>query len=311
MSEKTAFLFPGQGSQFPGMGATFINSSPSAKRRVEEANDALGFDIGNIMAEGPEEELRLTANTQPAILLCSVIALEALLERKNIVPKAAAGHSLGEFSACYAAGAIGFSDAIRLVRKRGELMQSAVPVGVGAMAAIIGLEPAAVADVCAEAGGEVAPANFNSPEQTVIAGKTEDVAKAMEIAKSKGAKKALSLPVSAPFHTSMMKQAREGLAQFMESITINDPGFPVIRNVDSGLSATAADVRDGLVRQVTGCVQWVDSMKKLSGLGVARAYELGPGRVLAGLMKRIDKSVETVSIGSVEELDKAMEGANG
>jgi len=306
MGKNIAFLFPGQGSQFAGMGDSFIKASSNAKRRVEEANSVLGFDIGKLMAEGPEEELRLTANTQPAILLCSVIALEALLEKKNMEPKVVAGHSLGEFSACFAAGALGFADAIRLVRKRGELMQSAVPVGVGAMAAVIGLSPDDVESVCREVGQEVAPANFNSPEQTVIAGKTEEVNKAIEALKAKGAKRVIPLPVSAPFHTHFMKPARDGLEEFMKGIEIHNPKTPIIRNVDAGLSTTAQDVREGLVKQVTGCVRWVDSMMKLGNMGVSAALEIGPGKVLAGLMKRIDKNVEAFTVGSTEEVDKAL-----
>ncbi len=304
---SAAFLFPGQGSQFVGMGVSFVDASPSAKARVEEANDALGFDIWKLITEGPESELALTANTQPAILLVSALAHDALMAAKPITPAAVAGHSLGEFSACWSAGVFSFRDAIRIVRKRGELMQSAVPAGVGAMAAVIGLTPETVAEACKEAGGSVAPANFNSPEQTVIAGAAADVEKAMEVLKSRGAKKIVKLQVSAPFHTNLMKPAQDGLANFMEMVEFNDPKFPIIRNVDAGESRTAADVKDGLIRQVTGCVRWVDSMRVLPTMGVGKVVELGPGKVLAGLMKRIDKSVEAVSIGSVEELLKAVE----
>lgn len=305
----TAFLFPGQGSQFVGMGASFVESSPSAKARVEEACDALGFDIWKLITEGPEQELALTANTQPAILLVSALAYDALISAKPAKPAAVAGHSLGEFSACWAAGVFSFRDAIRIVRKRGELMQSAVPQGEGAMAAVIGLSPEAVGEACAEVGGSAAPANFNSPEQTVIAGATADVEKAMDLLKSRGAKKIVKLQVSAPFHTNLMKPAQEGLARFMEMIEFRDPEFPIIRNVDAGASRTAQEVKDGLLRQVTGCVRWVDSMRALPAMGVNRVVELGPGKVLAGLMKRIDKTVEAVSIGSVEELLKVVETA--
>lgn len=310
MSDNTAFLFPGQGSQFIGMGASIVEAEPSAKRRVEEANDALGFDIGKLILEGSEEELKLTQNTQPAILLVSVVALETLKRRIDITPKAVAGHSLGEFSACFCAGAIEFGDVIRLVRKRGELMQSAVPVGVGGMAAIIGLSSADVSAVCREAGGVVSPANFNSPEQTVIAGKKEDVEKASVLAKEKGAKKVIPLPVSAPFHTSLMLPAREGLVEFMKTIKFNDPAFPVIRNVDAGVSTTADDVVDGLSRQVTGCVDWVRSMKKIVGMGVDTAFEIGPGKVLAGLMRRIDKSVSVSLVGTMEDIEKTAGALN-
>ncbi|MDH4184280.1 MAG: ACP S-malonyltransferase [Nitrospinota bacterium] len=311
MTEKIAFLFPGQGSQFAGMGRSLMEDFPAARQRVEEACDTLGFDIGALILNGPEEELRMTYNTQPAILLVSVMALEALVERTGLAPSAAAGHSLGEFSACHAAGSLSFKDAIRLVRKRGELMQSAVPAGVGAMAAVIGLSPEEVAQACQAAGGEVAPANFNSPEQTVIAGKAEAVEKAAALAREKGAKKVAMLPVSAPFHTSMMTPAREGLAEFMKSMTINDPRFPIIRNVDAGLSTTAAQVRQGLIEQVTGCVRWVDSMARLKELGIIQALEIGPGKVLSGLMKRIDRSVKMWQSGETVDIDNYIKETHG
>ena len=311
MTRKIAFLFPGQGSQFVGMGKSLMDEFPEARKRVQEACDSLGFDIGKLIVDGPEEELKATYNTQPAILLVSVIALEALKERTGVEGAITAGHSLGEFSACHAAGALSFQDAIRLVRKRGELMQSAVPLGVGAMAAIIGLSAAEVEALCGEVDGEVAPANFNSPEQTVIAGKTEAVEKAATLAKEKGAKKVAHLPVSAPFHTSMMKPAREGLAQFMENMTINDPRFPIIRNVDAGLSTTADQVRQGLIEQVTGCVKWVDSMARLAQEGVAEGLEIGPGKVLTGLMKRIDRSFKIRAIGEAPDIQSYKEESDG
>ncbi len=311
MSDNIAFLFPGQGSQSVGMGASLIETSLAARRRLEEANDALGFDIGKLILEGPEDELRLTANTQPAILLISVIAFEALLGKRIITPVASAGHSLGEFSACWAAGAVGFYDVIKLVRKRGELMQSAVPVGEGAMAAVIGLSAENVAKACAEVAGFVAPANFNSPEQTVIAGKAEDVEKAIEIVKQNGAKKVVLLQVSAPFHTKLMAPAREGLAEYMKTIEFHDPKYPVLRNVDAGVSKTAEEIKDGLIRQVTGCVNWVGSMKMLAEMGTTKAFEIGPGKALAGLMRRINKSIPVLPVGSIEQVDLAVEGLNG
>ena len=311
MIDKTVFLFPGQGSQFVGMGADLISSDPDARARVDEACDLLGFDIGHLILEGPEDKLQLTYNTQPAILLVSVIALEALKKRYDITPIATAGHSLGEFSACVAGGVIKFADAIRLVRRRGELMQSAVPVGEGAMAAIIGLDSEAVTSLCKQAGDGVSPANFNSPEQTVIAGTITAVEKAMEIAKGNGAKRAIRLPVSAPFHSPFMQSAAVGLAQFMEKIEFSDPAIPVVRNVDAGASTTADEVREGVIKQVTGCVRWVDSMKTLAGMGMSLAIEIGPGKVLGGLLKRIDKSVKTVQMGSMDDIDKIAEVING
>lgn len=308
---KIALLFPGQGAQFVGMADSFVSAIPEAAKRVEEANDILGFDLGALISKGPEDKLQLTSNTQPAIVLVSVIAYEALREKMEIDPLVAAGHSLGEFSACWAAGAIGFADVIKLVRKRGELMQSAVPVGQGSMAAIIGLDAKTVEEICAQAGGIVSPANFNSPEQTVIAGKKDDVDKAMELAKANGAKKVVPLTVSAPFHTSLMAPAQEGLKEFMESITFNDLTFPVIRNVDSCLNKTAADVKEGLIRQVTGCVRWVDSMKKLAEMGAVHALEVGPGKILGGLMKRIDKSVKVTKVGTAEDIEKTADILSG
>jgi len=308
---KIALLFPGQGSQFVGMADSLVSARPKAARRVEEANDILGFDLGRLISEGPEKELKFTSNTQPAIVLVSVIALEALKETVDISPVAAAGHSLGEFSACWAAGAIEFADVIKLVRRRGELMQSAVPAGEGAMAAIIGLDAKTVEEICSEAGGMVCPANFNSPEQTVIAGKTGDVEQAMELAKASGAKKVVALNVSAPFHTSLMASAQEGLKQFMKSITFKDPEFPVIRNVDAGLSETAGDLEEGLIRQVTGCVRWVDSIKKLAEMGAVRALEIGPGRTLGGLVKRIEKSIKVTQTGTEEDIKKTVNILSG
>lgn len=306
-----ALLFPGQGAQFAGMAGSLVSARPQAARRVEEANDILGFDIGRLISEGPEHELQLTSNTQPAIVLVSVIALEALREKVDISPIAAAGHSLGEFSACWAARAIEFADVIKLVRARGELMQSAVPVGEGAMAAIIGLGAQIIDEICSQAGETVCPANFNSPEQTVIAGKTADVEKAMELAKTNGAKKVVVLPVSAPFHTPLMAPAQDGLREFMKSIAFKAPAFPVIRNVDSCVNKTADDVEEGLIRQVTGCVRWVDSMRKLAEMGAIRALEIGPGKTLGGLMKRIDRSVKVTQVGTAEDIENASDILSG
>ncbi len=301
-----AFLFPGQGSQFVGMGAGLIGSSSNAIARVQEANDLLKFDIGKLILEGPGTELNLTANTQPAILLASVIATEALLEKGAFAPAAVAGHSLGEFSACWAAGVFGFADAIRIVRKRGELMQSATPPGEGSMAAVIGLTTAKVDEVCRENFRNVWPANFNSPEQTVIAGKTSEIDKAIDIMKANGAKKVVKLTVSAPFHTRFMQPARDGLEKFMADIEFSDPEFPVIRNIDAKTCDTADEIRDGLVKQVTGCVEWVDSMKTLAGMEVEQALELGPGKVLAGLMRRIEKSIKVTQVSDESDIEKGV-----
>ncbi|MBF0171452.1 MAG: ACP S-malonyltransferase [Nitrospinae bacterium] len=292
MTAHTAFLFPGQGSQSVGMGKEFLAVSATARARLEEASGVLGFDLGALILEGPEEALNRTANTQPALFTLSAIALDQLREaRPGLVPVAVAGHSLGEFSACYAAGAFTFADGVRMVRTRGELMQSAVPVGEGGMAAVIGLTSDEISAALQGFDGEVFAANFNSPEQTVVAGMSADLARFLPYIKDKGAKKAVPLSVSAPFHTTYMRTAREGLAAFMESVAFADPSIPVVRNVDAGVSRTAADVKEGLIAQVTGCVRWVDGMKRLAAMGVTSAVEVGPGRVLAGLMKRIEKNI--------------------
>jgi len=308
---NTAVVFPGQGSQFVGMGRELIESSVKAKERVEEANDIVGFNIGKLMLEGPESELNLTSNTQPSMLLISVMIYEEIQAQFDFTPVALAGHSLGEFSACWAAGAIGFSDAIKLVKKRGEFMQSAVPVGEGIMAAIIGLDADAVTAMCDSIEGVVEPANFNSPEQVVIGGRVAAVKQAMKVASDKGAKKVVSLSVSAPFHTSLMEPAGVKLARELENISLTDPNIPVVRNIDAKVNKTSKDVRNALTKQVTGCVLWVDCIKKLKEFDVSLAFEVGAGRVLTGLMRRIDRALKTIPIHSVIDINKAVEELNG
>ncbi len=299
MTSHTAFLFPGQGSQSVGMGRELLEAAATARARMEEASDALGVDIKSLILEGPEDSLNLTANTQPALFTLSAMALDVIRETTpGLTPVAVAGHSLGEFSACYAAGAFSFTDGVRMVRTRGELMQTAVPVGDGGMAAVIGLTAAQISEALQGFDGEVFAANFNSPEQTVVAGMSADLERFLPYIKEKGAKKAVPLSVSAPFHTTYMRTVREGLSAFMESVAFADPTTPVVRNIDGGISKTSAEIKEGLIAQVTGCVQWVESMKRLGALGVTRAVEVGPGKVLAGLMKRIDKSIPVAPAGT-------------
>jgi [acyl-carrier-protein] S-malonyltransferase len=303
------FVFPGQGSQYAGMGKDLADNFSIAKQVFEEANDSLGFDLAALCFGGPEEDLKLTTNTQPAILTVSIAALRVIEEETGLAPAFAAGHSLGEYSALVCAGALSFADAVRIVRKRGAFMQEAVPVGTGAMAAIIGLDGDLLVEVCREAaqGKVVSPANFNSPGQVVIAGHAEAVDRAIELAKSRGAKRALPLPVSAPFHCSLMVPAGERLQEVLEEVVINPLTVPVITNVEAAPNAEASRVLELLVTQVSAPVLWDESVRTMVGLGVERFVEIGPGKVLAGLVKRIDKEVEAQSVTDVAGL-KALRG---
>jgi [acyl-carrier-protein] S-malonyltransferase len=302
-----AFLFPGQGSQAVGMGRGFFDSSKAAARVFEEASDALGFDLTRVIFEGPESELALTANTQPPVLTASVATAAACAER-GLTPALAAGHSLGEYSALVVAGALRLADAVRVVRRRGELMQAAVPVGTGAMAAVMGIGLAVVEQVCAEAAqGEVVEvANVNSEAQIVIAGHRRAVERAVALAKERGGRKSVLLPVSAPFHCALMAPAAEGLAGELARVSVGDPAIPVVRNVDGGVTRAAADVVPFLLRQVASPVRWTDCVQRLAAEGATAFVEVGPGRVLAGLTRRI---VEDATIAAVEDpagLDKAL-----
>jgi [acyl-carrier-protein] S-malonyltransferase len=304
---SVAFLFPGQGSQAVGMGRAFAETSVAAKSIFAEANDALGFDLGKLMFEGPEAELALTMNTQPAILAASVAAAAAAAER-GLRPGLAAGHSLGEYSALVVAGALAFGDAVRLVRKRGRFMQEAVPVGTGAMAAILGLDVPAVEQVCAEAaqGQVVEIANLNSPGQTVIAGHRAAVERAVALAAARGGRKSVLLPVSAPFHCALMAPAAERLALELEAVKVSDPLIPIVRNVDATVARSAADVRDGLVRQVASPVRWTACVERLRAEGARAFVEVGPGRVLSGLLKRIVDGARGVSVEDPAGIESAL-----
>jgi [acyl-carrier-protein] S-malonyltransferase len=302
-----AFLFPGQGSQAVGMGKAFYDGSKPARAVFEEANDALGFDLAALIFEGPETELALTANTQPAVLTASVAAAAACAER-GLEPGIATGHSLGEYSALVVAGALHFADAVRVVRRRGELMQDAVPVGVGAMAAIMGMDLDAVDRVCAEAaeGQVVQVANVNSTGQVVIAGHRTAVERAVGLAAARGGKKSVMLPVSAPFHCALMAPTAERLAPTLEAVTVADPRIPVVRNVDAGLTRTAADVTPFLLRQIASPVRWTDCVRRLVDEGATSFVEVGPGRVLTGLLRRIVDGARGLAVEDPAGLEKAL-----
>jgi [acyl-carrier-protein] S-malonyltransferase len=304
---SVAFVFPGQGSQVVGMGKALAEAFPESRAAFDEADAALGEALSRLCFEGPEEELQLTANTQPAILAASVAALRPLLGR-GARPDRVAGHSLGEYSALVAAGAIDFADAVRTVRRRGEYMQEAVPVGVGAMAAILGLDLPAIEDACREAaaGEVVSPANVNSAGQVVIAGHAAAVDRASELCKARGAKRAVRLPVSAPFHCALMKPAQDRLAPDLAALAFRDPEVPLVSNVDARIVREGDACRDGLVRQVSGAVRWQESVELLAREGVDVFVEVGPGTVLSGLVRKIAKGARVLNVDSPESLEAAV-----
>ncbi|MGC2403579.1 MAG: ACP S-malonyltransferase [Acidobacteriaceae bacterium] len=306
---KIAFLFPGQGSQRVGMGRDLATAFPLAHQTFEEANEALGFDLADLCFNGPEEQLRLTEFTQPAIFTVSVAVFRVLADA-GITADYVAGHSLGEYSANVYAGVIDFAAAARTVRRRGQLMQQAVPAGEGAMAAVLGMQADAVTAICRDASSEVGspvePANFNSPEQIVISGSTPAVERAVALAKERGAKRAVLLPVSAPFHCRLMQPAQDALAPILRDIPFTSAKVGVAVNVDAGLATDGAALRDALIRQVTGAVRWTESMQLLIAQGVTTFVEAGPGKVLSGLMRQIDRGQNCLQVEDPAGLEKLM-----
>jgi [acyl-carrier-protein] S-malonyltransferase len=309
---KIAFIFPGQGSQAVGMGKELFDKCPIARQTFEEADDALGYKLSQVCFEGPAEQLRLTEITQPAILTISIAALRVL---EGCVPRPSfvAGHSLGEYSAHVASGTMTFADAVRTVRNRGKYMQEAVPVGVGAMAAILGMELEKVAAVCQDAAqGEVcAPANINSPEQIVISGNTAAVERGTKLADQRGAKRAKILPVSAPFHCALMQPAQDRLEADLNNLHMREPVYPVVCNVEASLVSDELRARETLVAQVTGAVKWEQSMRLLIESGAETFVEIGPGKVLCGLMRQIDRSKTCLNVADEASLAKALEQIGG
>lgn len=293
-----AFIFPGQGAQFPGMGRDLAENFSVAREVFAEANDALEFDLSGLCFNGPEDDLKLTRNTQPAILTTSIAALRVVESETGIRPALAAGHSLGEYSALVCSGAIDFASAVRTVRQRGTFMQEAVPVGVGAMAAILSAEAEALTEICAEAaqGEVVAPANYNSPGQIVIAGHATAVNRAIEIAKGKGYRKAMLLPVSAPFHCALMQPAADRLETVLAGLSYQAMTLPVVTNVEASANAESGRLKDLLVAQVCAPVLWEQSVRAMVESGVERFIEIGPGKVLSGLVKRISKDVQIANV---------------
>jgi [acyl-carrier-protein] S-malonyltransferase len=301
---ENAFIFPGQGSQFPGMGKEFSDNFPVARHIFEEADDALGFKLSTICFSGSDDELKLTANTQPAILTASIAILRVVNQETGLKVDYLAGHSLGEYSALVCSGALDFADAVRIVRARGIYMQEAVPLGTGSMAAMLGIEKDVLEDICREAaqGDVVSPANFNSPGQIVIAGSVSAVARAIEIARERGFKKSMLLPVSAPFHCALMKPAAERLALVLDAVNYGDMRCPVVSNVEAAANSEKGRVRDLLVSQVCSPVLWEQSVKAMATIGVTRFIEVGPGKVLSGLVKRITKEVSTANVEDLATL---------
>ncbi len=304
---KIAFIFPGQGSQYVGMAKEFIENFEESRAVFETASGALGYDLAELCLHGPADKLNLTENTQPAILAASIAILKPL-ERRGLTAGVAAGHSLGEYTAITAAGGIEFKDSIALVQKRGQYMQEAVPAGTGLMAAILGLEREAVEKTCHEAAknGIVAPANYNSPGQIVIAGEKKAVEKAMELAKAAGAKKVIPLAVSVPSHCIMMKQAGERLAKELEKVTINDLRIPIVNNAEAKFLRKASELRPSLIKQISSPLYWEDSIRTMAADGFDTFIEIGPGKVLSGLVKRIVKDAKVLNVEDVKSMDECL-----
>ena len=305
---KLAFVFPGQGAQKVGMGKDFFDNYDVAKKMFKEADEALGYSIMKMCFEGPEEDLKLTANTQPAILTISCIANE-ILKENGVQPEITGGDSLGEYSALVAAGVLKFQDAVALVHKRGAYMQEAVPVGEGGMAAIIGVDREKIVEICQSVSAEspVQAVNFNCPGQIVIAGATRGVELAVEELKAAGAKKAVILPVSAPFHSTLMKPAAEKLAVELDKVTLSDARIPVVANVNAQVLTKAEDIKASLVAQAASPVLWEDCVAKMKEFGADVLLEAGPGKTLCGFNRRIDKSIKSLNVEDVESLEKSLD----
>lgn len=305
--KKLAFIFPGQGAQAVGMGNEFYNKFDVAKKLFDDADEALGYSIKNMCFDGPEGDLRLTANTQPAILVVSVIVSE-ILKSEGVVPSIAGGHSLGEYSALVSAGVLDFKDAVVLVHKRGQFMQEAVPVGEGSMAAIIGLDDQQIIDVCAKiTDGIVEAVNFNCPGQTVIAGQTAAVESAVEQLKALGAKRSVILPVSAPFHSRLMQSAAEKLAVELDKVKFNDAAFPIAANVNGALETDAATIKRNLIEQTAHPVKWIECVNAMRDFGAEVFVEAGPGKTLCGFNRRIDRSIVSLNVENVDSLNQTLE----
>ncbi len=308
-TQQLALVFPGQGSQKVGMLAELGAAFPSVKATFAEASAALGYDMWDLVQNGEQAQLNLTETTQPVLLTASVAVWRLWCEQGGLQPSLMAGHSLGEFSALVCAGAIDFADAVRLVRARGQYMQTAVPVGEGAMAAVLGLDDAQIIDICqqASAAGVVEAVNFNSPGQVVIAGKVAGVEKAIELLKAAGARRALPLPVSAPFHTSLMRPAGEKLAEALAAMSLQSPKIPVVHNVHGKTESDPSAIKALLVEQIYSAVKWVSCVEAMAAAGITTTIEAGPGKVLSGLNKRIEKSLSCLNIESPETLAAALE----
>jgi [acyl-carrier-protein] S-malonyltransferase len=308
---KIAYLFPGQGSQYVGMAKEFIEQFTESKEIFDIASAALGYDLAQLCTQGPADTLNMTLNTQPAILAASIAMLQPL-ERRGLEASAAAGHSLGEYTAITATGGLALKDAVMLVRKRGQYMQEAVPEGSGLMAAILGMDRQDVEKTCLEAAknGIVGPANYNSPGQIVIAGERPAVEKAMEIAKAGGAKKVIPLAVSVPSHCAMMKKAGERLAEYLASVDLNDLSIPIVNNADAKFLQKASELRPSLIRQISSPLYWEDSIRTLAAGGYDTFIEIGPGKVLTGLVKRIEKNSKVLNVEDVKSMNETL-GALG